>query len=502
MPHSLQLDPADRRFFALVTRAVVTNAFGRERAAVELEIAGLTEPEATGSEIGAAIRTVTQRLAALESSGCGDLPSYSGEDREHLKFTHLFDAYYRSADRFDEHILDQVKSGGEEVLPIEFARKALADLERRGFSPPEAERYFALFFQLRRAFHFVDRSLIGVSDCMRNLRERLWNNVFTSDLRTYDAHLSRRMEDFSTLLLGETGTGKGSAAAAIGRSGFIPFKRRQGRFAESFTRAFVSVNLAEFSEPLIESELFGHQKGAFTGAIDRHVGVLASCSPHGSILLDEIGDIPVSIQIKLLRVLQERSFTPVGSRTPARFHGRVIGATNRSQDSLRGEGGLRDDLYYRLCSDEIVVPPLRTRLREEPRELELLVAGVLERLLDADVPELAASIASALVRDLPLDYAWPGNVRELEQAIRRVLLDGAYGGGSPTEGRIEEHERNEGWTDLLASGLDARGLLATYCGLLYRHHGSYERVARVTRLDRRTVKKYVGEGEQRSSRTS
>src|SRR5678815_4546992 len=198
---------------------------------------------------------------------------------------------------------------------------------------------------------------------MKELRRQLWQNVFTHDMRRYERHLWNRMEDFSTMLLGETGTGKGAAAAAIGRSGFIPFDEKHRCFAESFTRSFISLNLSQFPETLIESELFGHCKGAFTGAVEAHEGVFTRCSPHGAIFLDEIGDVSVPIQIKLLQVLQERTFCPVGSHEPLRFRGRVIAATNRSLDSLRKRDLFRQDFFYRLCSDMIEVPPLRLRLQ-------------------------------------------------------------------------------------------------------------------------------------------
>jgi transcriptional regulator with GAF, ATPase, and Fis domain len=106
---------------------------------------------------------------------------------------------------------------------------------------------------------------------------------------------------------------------------------------QSFTRGFVPLNLSQYPETLIESELFGHKKGAFTGAVEAHEGVFSRCSPHGEIFLDEIGDVSTHLQIKLLQVLQERTFSPVGSHEKLRFRGRVIAATNQSLDALRDQ---------------------------------------------------------------------------------------------------------------------------------------------------------------------
>src|SRR5690606_16021504 len=117
--------------------------------------------------------------------------------------------------------------------------------------------------------------------------------------------------DFSLLLLGPTGTGKGAAARALGRAAFVPFA--QGRFARAFESGHVAISLAELHEGLVESELFGHEKGAFTGAIASHDGVFARCPSHGVLFLDEIGEVSLPTQTKLLRVLQERTFVPVGS---------------------------------------------------------------------------------------------------------------------------------------------------------------------------------------------
>jgi transcriptional regulator with PAS, ATPase and Fis domain len=296
------------------------------------------------------------------------------------------------------------------------------------------------------------------------------------------------MEDFSTMLLGETGTGKGTAAAAIGRSGFIPFDERKGCFAGSFTRNFVSMNLSQFPETLIESELFGHKKGAFTGAVDEHEGVFARCSPHGAIFLDEIGDASVPTQIKLLQVLQERTFSPVGSHEKLRFRGRVIAATNKPLDQLRASGQFRDDFYYRLCSDVITVPPLRQRMTEDPRELDDLVAHLVLRLTGEPSKDAVELVHAVIDNVLGRNYPWPGNVRELEQAVRRILLTKHYEGDHKSVAPDLQSRLRDG---IDHGSLDADTLLSDYCRLLYERNGTYEEVARRTKLDRRTVKAYI-----------
>jgi transcriptional regulator with GAF, ATPase, and Fis domain len=311
-------------------------------------------------------------------------------------------------------------------------------------------------------------------------------------MRGYEAALWNRMEDFSTLLLGETGTGKGSAAAAIGRSEFIPYLSGQRRFATNFAESFIAINLSQFPESLIESELFGHRKGAFTGAIDHHEGVFERCDAHGALFLDEIGEVSIPVQIKLLQVLQERTFTPLGGHEKKRFSGRVIAATNRPLAALRREGRFRDDFFYRLCSDVIEVPTLRQRIAESSEELPQLVRLLVARVTGAQTAELGAEVLDALERDLPRGYGWPGNVRELEQSVRRVLLTGRYAAELPPTTQSED----EALIDKVRAGeLTAEEVLTRYCGLLYRRLGTYAEVARRTGLDPRTSRKYVEGGK-------
>jgi DNA-binding NtrC family response regulator len=481
-----KLSASDRDFFDRVAKSAFTNPFGDERGLADRQALGL-EREADFDEVLARLLAeLAKRVAALAPDGCLDRNRYAGDDRERVTTGILFLVFHEATARLDALIQEQI-AAGDDSRAAPFAGELFDTFLRHGFTREEAAQYVAIFYQLRRAFFFINHSLIGGSPCMKQLRKRLWDNIFTHDMRWYVRSFWNRMEDFSTLLLGGTGTGKGAAAAALGRSGFIPFNPAKRCFAESFTRAFVPINLSQYPEPLIESELFGHRKGAFTGAVERHDGVFARCSPHGAIFLDEIGDVAEPVQIKLLQVLQQRTFSPVGGHETLRFEGRVIAATNKPLDRLRRAGAFRDDFYYRLCSDQIEVPSLCRRIQEAPSELETLVSHILRRLSGEDHGALTEQILSALGRGVGRAYAWPGNVRELEQAVRRILLTGAYAGDSAAaEGAGDD------LSDALARGnLTVKELTAAYCRRLFARYGRYEEVAKRTGLDWRTAKKYI-----------
>lgn len=487
-----KLNTADRDFFQVVSESAFCNPFSERRVELDAQIVGHTIQPFAEFHLAEMTEQVSRRIGKLEEAGHDDVRRFRAEDRALVQTVFLFEIYHQHYEDLDLLILDQLRLGAQSAA-VPFAEKVLTRLRRRGISSSDGARFLAIFYQLRRAFHFIVRGLVGRSACMSELRRHLWNNVFTEDILLYDRHLWNRMEDFSTLLLGETGTGKGAAAAAIGRSGYIPFDEKSGRFAESFLRGFIAINLSQFPETLIESELFGHRKGAFTGAIEAHQGVLARCSPHGAIFLDEIGDVSVPVQIKLLQVLQQRTFCPVGSHEPVRFRGRVIAATNRSLDDLRRRRLFRDDFYYRLCSDEIVMPSLRQRLRESPAELRELVEHAVTGMIGAASRDVVDMVETKLRASVDENYSWPGNVRELEQAVRRILVTGNYRpAAAPKASALER------LVDAIeAESLDADGLLAGYCGLLYEYSGNYEDVARKTKLDRRTVKKYVQQSKVR-----
>ena len=485
MSKAVRLRGGEREFFARLARVIFANPFTTETTDLEALVAQGPKPTPGDHALAVLAPVLDERLQKLEARGVNRLGRIAAEDRHLLEYGYLFQAYDRFVDPFDALIQSQIDQG-DQPAEVPFAGDLIGLLRGRGFPTDDVMRLVALFYQIRRAYFFIARSLVGDSPSMQRLRRALWDNVFTSDILAYREHLWNRMEDFSTLLLGETGTGKGTAAAAIGRSGLIPFDGKTRRFTCSFTSTFIAVNLSQYPETLIESELFGHRKGAFTGAIDDHQGLFHRCSRHGSLFLDEIGDLAAPVQLKLLNVIQDRTFSPVGSRKRLRFEGRVIAATNHPLGELRQEGKFRDDFFYRLSSDVIEVPPLRLRLREQPQELDHLVHLLLSRITGRPAGELAARVLEGLRRSLPADHAWPGNVRELEQALRRILLKGVY---TPEALRRGDHDP---WLAQLSRGeLTAGEALQSYCRMLHERHGTYEEVARRTALDRRTVKKHI-----------
>src|SRR3984893_9272411 len=207
----------------------------------------------------------------------------------------------------------------------------------------------------------------------------------------------------TVLLLGETGTGKELVARAIHNRS----RRRD--------RGFVKLNCAAIPGGLLESELFGHERGAFTGAIAQKIGRL-ELADNGSLFLDEIGDIPLELQPKLLRVLQEREFERLGSTRTQRVDVRVVAATHRDLEGMIVEKQFRSDLYYRLNVFPITIPPLRERPEDIPQLVRHFVqqgARKMNKVIDA----IPCETMDALTQ-----YEWPGNIRELENVIERAVI--------------------------------------------------------------------------------
>jgi two-component system, NtrC family, response regulator AtoC len=209
--------------------------------------------------------------------------------------------------------------------------------------------------------------------------------------------------DVSVLLTGESGVGKEVIA------------RELHRRSDRRSRPFVKVNCAALPADLLESELFGHERGAFTGAQGVRIGKF-EFADGGTLLLDEIGELPAGLQAKLLHVLQDREFTKLGSNRPVSVDVRVLAATNRDLGAMIRQGQFREDLFYRLQVIEIRIPPLRERIDEIP----LLLEFFLRRYATRFGRPLARP--SAALRDALLSHSWPGNVRELENLVKRFVI--------------------------------------------------------------------------------
>ncbi len=226
--------------------------------------------------------------------------------------------------------------------------------------------------------------------------------------------------DLTVMITGESGTGKELVARALHEYG----KRRNG--------PFVAINMAAIPRELIESELFGHEKGAFTGAQNRHVGRFEQAEG-GTLFLDEIGDMPMEAQTRLLRVLQEGEYTTVGGRTPIRTNVRIIAATNRDLQHQIDQGLFREDLFYRLNVVPLRLPPLRERLED--------IADLVRHFLGlAEKEGLPSKAFEAAALERLKRYHWPGNIRELENLVRR--LSAIYAQDTVTAEMVENELAN------------------------------------------------------------
>ena len=201
------------------------------------------------------------------------------------------------------------------------------------------------------------------------LRATIWESIFTHDMGRYIRGVYKSLGDITTLITGPSGTGKELVARAIGLSRYQRFDPKSKSFSDEKRPLLLAVKLSALSSTLIESELFGHCKGAFTGAFGDRQGWLEVCGERGTVFLDEIGELEHSIQVKLLRVLQTQQFSRVGESKSRRFEGKFIAATNRELELEMQSGRFREDLYYRLCADRIQTPTLREQLADRPEDL-------------------------------------------------------------------------------------------------------------------------------------
>jgi len=290
-----------------------------------------------------------------------------------------------------DRLFDEQESLAEDVRLLSIIASMIAQaVKLRQAVREERERLLAENVRLQQELQdrFRPANIIGNAKAMRAV---------------YDLIAQVSSSEATVLLRGESGTGKELAAHALHYN------------SPRASRPFIKVNLAALPESVIESELFGHEKGAFTGALSRRQGRF-ELAHGGSIFLDEIGDLSPSIQVKLLRALQEKEFERVGGTETIKSDVRIIAATNRNLEALIEEGKFRQDLYYRLNVFPIFLPPLRERKTDIP-----LLADFFVEKYSKQNHKVIQRVSTPAI-DMFMSYHWPGNVRELENCIERAVL--------------------------------------------------------------------------------
>lgn len=293
-----------------------------------------------------------------------------------------------------------ITAHGSVQTAVEAMKEGAFDYMTKPFSPEEVRHRLSQLEQIR-----------ALKDEVAGLRRRMGELPFGSELITQSPAVLHLLEiakgvalsDATILLTGETGTGKTQLARLIHSSS----RRQHG--------PFVTLDCTSFQETLLESELFGHQRGAFTGAVADKIGKVETAEG-GTLFLDEVGDIPLHLQSKLLRLMEQKSYERLGDPTPRHVDARIIAATHRDLTDMVREKMFREDLFYRLSVVELVLPALRSR----PEDILLLARNFVAKFSQAhgkQVTEWQPDVESTLIR-----YSWPGNVRELAHAIERAVL--------------------------------------------------------------------------------
>jgi two-component system NtrC family response regulator len=291
-------------------------------------------------------------------------------------------------------------------------------------------------------------------------------------LRVLDQAARVSQHDATVLIQGETGTGKELLARAIHQN-----SRRR-------SRAFVVINCGAIPRDLVESELFGHVRGAFTGALVNKTGRVEAADG-GTLFLDEVGELPLDAQVKLLRVLQEGELPKVGAVTPTRVDVRVIAATHRNLQAMVEDGTFREDLFYRLAVVPLRIPPLRERREDIPELIETLFERARERY------GLTGVTLSAGARRKLAAYHWPGNVRQLENLMERLLV--LAPADLITEADLPADLAHDGavpqaWSELPEEGISLEGVERDLIQrALDKFHGNQTQAARFLDVSRRTL---------------
>jgi DNA-binding NtrC family response regulator len=404
---------------------------GREREMIDLLVTDIRMPELIGDELLKAMREKRAEAPVIVITAFGTV----------------------------EQAVELVKAGAFQYLTKPLKMGELLQTVKQALERSAPQREQA---RMRRKMPAAPERIVGASRPMREL---------------YD-HITRAAHSSSTvLIMGESGTGKELVARAIHE-----MSGRKG--------AFVPVNCAAIPAELIESEFFGHTGQAFTGAKQSRMGLFETAGG-GTVFLDEVGDLPMAMQPKLLRTLQEGSVRPVGSSAEIKVNVRIVAATNRNLDEDVGSGRFREDLYWRLNVIRLRVPPLRERTFDIPMLVEHFINKVTaasgKQPLDVSPDALAILTA----------YSWPGNVRELENAIERAV---AFARGAKlTPEDLPERVRSSGEASAIIAGarmqrLTLRELERDYILDTVREAGGNKsRAAELLGLDRKTLYRKLDE---------
>lgn len=498
------LSAADRHFLSAVAQLVYANPFSHGMLEAEKSALGsqaieeepvwsfnVSDPDRLRANTWLIMDRLPRRLATLREHLAASHTPLPAEIAlyEDCAFYHL---YYRYYERFVAGTFHKTGEKNRWHFFREFAREwsdlfafAGDQLDSRG----EPKHIFACYYQVVRAFHHIFEQIIGNSEPAARLRASVWQSVFTHDIRRYRNSMFARMNEFATLITGPSGTGKEVVARAIALSRYVPFDDNRMSFEGELDSLFFPINIAALPTPLVESELFGHKRGAFTGAVEDRRGWLSACPPLGAVFLDEIGDLDADVQVKLLRVIETRSFQTLGESkaAPQRFLGKLIAATNRDLCTAMHTRTFREDLYYRLCSDQIRTPSLREQINESPQVLHDLILFLSRRVAGDAAEAIAREAETWVTTHMDPNYGWPGNYRELEQCIRNILIRKEY---HPPTG-LDQTNNLDVFKEARPGSLTAEQLLVRYCTLVYSQTGTYEGTAQKLGLDRRTVKAKV-----------
>lgn len=352
---------SDHKVYLASTRQEATDLVGKDPVPVAIVDLGLP-PDPDGASEGLAILAGILSIAPATKV----IIATGNETREHALRAIALGAYDFYQKPIDIDVLQLIVARAERIFDLEAENRRL--LEAAAASPVDG----------------IIASSPEMLRVLRNIEKMAPTNV-------------------AVLLRGESGTGKELLARAV------------HKLSDRAHAPFIPINCAAIPETLLESELFGHEKGAFTGALKQTIGKIESAD-HGTLFLDEIGDVPLPMQVKLLRFLQDQVVERIGGRNPVQVDVRIVCATNQDLDLMMAEGRFREDLYYRLNEVTVHVPPLR----ERAADAVVLASFFLSRFA-AEYGRVARGFSATALAALR-DYSWPGNVRELQNRVKRAVV--------------------------------------------------------------------------------